>query len=256
MSKRIKFIITPILLSGGFLGITFLSNNDRFWGISILSIFAVIIFAWALFEGLGKNATLLALVLPAMYTLGVGIFWFLLPATIYATFPVILLYGVGVYALCKTENIYVVSTFKKIALSRAANGVGFVLTLFTSFLLYDAILSLRISPAFTTPMVFVVSFLLLLQGLWSSELEKHFDRKVVITSVVLSFSISALNLVLFFWPLSLIEASLFLVVGMYILLGLGQAKVEGRLFKSTIREYLIVGALALIFLIFNTSWRG
>lgn len=256
MSKRIRFILTAVLLSGGFFAITFLGNQDRFWGIIALSIVSVALFYWTLYEGLGLNATILVLFLPAMYTLGVGMFWFLLPSTLFATLPIIVLYGVGVYALCLTSNIYTVSIVRTIALSRAAKGVGFVLTLFTSFLLYDALLSLRISFLITTPVVFVISFVLFVQGLWSSQLEKYIGKRILELSLVSAIALGSINSILFFWPLSLIEISLFLTLATYVLLGLGQAKIEGRLFKSTIREYIIVGVLSLIFLVFSTSWRN
>lgn len=256
MNKRIRFIITSIILSGGFFALSFLENQDRFVGIAALSVFSVVLFVWALFEGLGKNATLFVLILPVLYTLGVGLFWFLLPATILATLPVIILYGVGIYALCLTTNIFTVSTIRTIALSRAAKGVGFVLTLFTAFLLYDALLSLRVSPIYVVPASFVISFPLLLQGLWSSQLEKRVDKGIVLYAFIFSFEIACFSLITFFWPLSLIESSLLLTVATYVFLGLGQAKIEGRLFKTTVREYAVVGIMVMVFMILSTSWRA
>jgi hypothetical protein len=37
-------------------------------------------------------------------------------------------------------------------------------------------------------------------------------------------------------------------------LGLGQAKLEGRLFSQTIREYLMVGVLVLLSMFLATRW--
>src|SRR4030043_1085200 len=167
MSKRKRFLITSFLLSLGFIGIQFLDNAYRFWAIGGLSFLSVLLFTWSLKEGLGKNMTLLALILPAFFTAGVGIFWFFLPSSIFTRLPIILFYGFGIYVLCLTSNIYTVAAIRTIGLLRAAHGVGFILTLVTSFLVYDAILSLRSSVLITVPAVAVFSFPILFQGLWS-----------------------------------------------------------------------------------------
>ena len=106
MSKRQRFVITSLLLSLGFVAIQFLTDQNRFWSIGVLGLLTIMLFSWSLFENLGKNMTLLTLVLPTVFTLGVGIFWFLLPANIYTKIPVVIFYGIGIYALCLTMNIF------------------------------------------------------------------------------------------------------------------------------------------------------
>ncbi|KKQ43633.1 MAG: hypothetical protein US62_C0045G0005 [Candidatus Woesebacteria bacterium GW2011_GWA1_37_8] len=129
-SKRKRFVIASVLLSIGFLGIQALPEAFRFISIGILGIFTLIFFILSLWEGLSRDLTLLTLILPFFYTVAIGFFWFLLPSSIFAKFPVIILYGIGIYALNLTMNIYTVSAIRTIALLRAARGVGFVLTLF------------------------------------------------------------------------------------------------------------------------------
>ena len=158
MTKRRKFILTSILLTLGFLGIQFLPSGYRFVSIGALGMLTLILFYWSLYEGLGFNMTLLILVLPLFFTLGVGFFWFLLPASLYARIPILLIYGLIVYALCLTSNIYTVSTIRTIALLRAARGVGFVLTLLSFFLVFDTILSLKWPIYYCAPLVFILSF--------------------------------------------------------------------------------------------------
>src|SRR3990170_3678332 len=142
-TKRKRFVITSIILALGFIALQLVGESNRFLSIGTLSALTIILFVWSLFEGLGLNWTLLTLVLPFLFTLGVGLFWFLLPANVFARIPIVLFYGAGIYSLCLTANIYTVSAIRTIALFRAARGVGFVLTLITSFLLFDTILSLR-----------------------------------------------------------------------------------------------------------------
>src|SRR3989337_1333793 len=141
MSKRRRFLFTSLLLSLGFIGLQFLNDQNRFWAIGVLGVLTIILFFWSLYEGLGKNMTLSTLILPTIFTLGVGTFWFLLPGSVFARIPIVVFYGIGIYVLCLTMNIYSVSAIRTIALLRAARGVGFVLTLTTSFLVFDSILS-------------------------------------------------------------------------------------------------------------------
>ena len=163
MSKRKRFVITSVLLSLGFFGVQFVEERFRFISIAILGILTLVLFFLSLREGLDKNMTLLSLILPFLFTIGVGLFWFLLPANIYTRIPIVIFYGLGIYALALTMNIYTVSAIRTIALLRAARGVGFVLSLVTSFLIFDTILSLKTG--------IIYRFLLIL---FSSYLKKFF----------------------------------------------------------------------------------
>lgn len=254
ISKRRRFVISSVILSLGFVGIQFLSDQNRFWLIGFLSAMTVILFIWSLWEGLGLNMTLLSLILPTVFTLGVGLFWFLLPASIFARIPIVIFYGIGLYILELTMNIYTVSAIRTIALLRAARGVGFVLTLITSFLVFDAILSLKAPIYWNVPLVIFASVPLYFQGFWSVVLEKEFSKDVLMITLVCSLVIGEIAASLYFWPATVVVGSLFLTVAMYVLLGLSQAKLEDRLFPVTIREHLTVGALVFVAMFFATHW--
>jgi hypothetical protein len=253
MTKRKRFLLTSIVSSIGFIAVQLYGEN-KFLTILILAFVTVVLFAWSLREGLGKNLTLLTLVLPFYFTLGVGFFWFLLPANIFAQIPIIIIYGLGIYSLCLTTNIYTVSTIRTIALLRAAHGVGFVLTLFAFFLLFDAILSIRTNILFNGGAVFLLSIILFYQSFWSIELEKTFNKKTFDLALISSLIIGEVAISLYFWPVTVVVGSLFLTVSCYMLLGLGQAHLEGRLFSQTIREYLVLGLLVFIGMLFATHW--
>lgn len=256
MSKRKRFIITSVLLSLGFISIQLLDNQFRFWSIGTLTLLTPILFFWSLREGLAKDMTLLTLVLPTFFTAGVGIFWFLLPSNFFARVPITVLYGFGVYALCLTMNIYTVAAIRTIALLRAARGVGFVLTLLTSFLVFDAILSLKISFWATSLLSAVLSFPIYLQGYWSIPLDKGVSKELLFDSIISSIAIGEIALSLFFWPVTVVGGSLFLTIVVYIILGLGQARLEQRLFSQTVREYLLIGILVFAGMFIATRWGG
>lgn len=254
MSKRRRFLVTSLVLSLGFVGIQFLTDQNRFLAIGLLGLLTLVLYAWCLWEGIGRNMTLLTLVLPTIFTLGVGVFWFLLPGSIFAQIPVVIFYGVGIYVLCLTMNIYSVSAARTIALLRAARGVGFVLTLVTSFLVYDAILSFRAPLWITAPSAMLLSLPLFFQGVWSINLETKFEPELLLFSAISSLVVGEIVAALFFWPVTIVVGSLFLTVTVYMLVGLGQAKLEGRLFAQTIREHLVVGLLVFIAIFFATHW--
>ncbi len=257
MSKRQRFLVSSILLSLGFVGVQFLTDQNRFWAIGILGVLTSLLFAWSLWEGLGKDMTLLTLILPMFFTFGVGIFWFLLPSNIFARIPIVIFYGIGIYVLCLTMNIYSVSaTIKTIALLRAARGVGFVLTLVTSFLIFDAILSLRTEIWLTVPLTFIFSLPLFLQGFWTVALQKEFSKDLLVLSSISALVVTQISTALYFWPVTVVVGSLFLTVAVYLALGLGQAKLEERLFSATLREHLTVGILVFTAIFFATHWGG
>lgn len=254
MSKRKRFILTSALLSLGFIGINFVPDSFRFVAIGALSLFTLILFFWSLWEGLGLNATLLTLVLPFLYTISVGLFWFLLPSNIFARIPVVIFYGLGIYALCLTSNIYTVSAIRTIALLRAARGVGFVLTLVTFFLVYDAILSLRAPIYVVSGVVLTASFPLFLQGFWTIILDKKISAEILKIAAVASLAIGEIALSMYFWPVTVVVGSLFFTVGVYMLLGLGQAYIEGRLFKQTVRDHITLGIVVFAGMFLATRW--
>lgn len=256
MSKRRRFILTSLILSLGFILIQFLDNRFRFPAIGLLTLVTPALFYWSLKEGLAKDMTASTLILPTFFTAGVGIFWFLLPANVLARLPVTILYGLGIYALTLTLNIYTVAAIRTIALLRAARGVGFVLTLVTCFLIFDAILSLKISFWATSILSLIFSFPLFFQGYWSIPLEKELSSDLIRISLVSSLVIAEVALSLFFWPTTVVVGSLFLTIAVYILLGLGQAKLEQRLFAQTVREYLLTGAVVFVGMLIATRWGG
>lgn len=254
MTKRKRFLLISTILSLGFIGIQSVPDQYKVMSIIALSILTIPLLGWSLKEGLGLNMTLTVFILPFLFTLGVGFFWFLLPTTILARIPVVLFFGIGIYALSLTLNIYTVSAIRTIALLRAARGVGFVLTLLTFFLLFDTVLSLRWWVYYSAFIVFFLSVPLFLQGFWSFDLDRKLNNKLLVMSLMSSLVMVEVSSIMFFWPTGVVVGSLFLTVTAYVLLGLGQAEIEGRLFSQTIREYLMVGFSVLIGMFMATHW--
>lgn len=87
-------------------------------------------------------------------------------------------------------------------------------------------------------------------------MDKKASRDIVYISIISSLAIGEIALCLFFWPVTVVGGSLFLTIAVYILLGLGQVKLEQRLFPQTVREYLLVGVLVFIGMFIATRWGG
>lgn len=254
MTKRRKFILSSIILTLGLSYVQFGEVPNRYQAIGILSLLTIPLTLWSLKEALGGAVWLVSWILISGFTVGVGLFYFLLPGSLLAAVPIIILYFLGTYALFLSENIFSVAAIRTIQLFRSAWAVSFLLTLLTSFLLFDTILSFRLPFYQNFLLVVPVSFLLFLHGFWSINLEEKISRKVLLYSFVWSLGIGQTALVLSFWPATLALFSLFLTVLVYVALGLTQAKFSERMFKKTVREYLYVGGAVFLVLLLYTVW--
>jgi hypothetical protein len=87
-------------------------------------------------------------------------------------------------------------------------------------------------------------------------LETSFSLELFSLAGVSALVLAELALALFFWPAGVVVGSLFLTIALYLLLGLGQAKLEGRLFGQTVREHLTLGILVFIGMFLATRWGG
>lgn len=256
LDKRKKFIITSLVLASSLLVIQLSGIWWRYQAIGILAILTYLLSSWSLIEGLVGVQWLTILLLPVAFTTGVGLFYFLTPQMWLARLAVVLLYGIGLYSLLLTENIFSVAAIRTIQLLRSAHAVSFLLTLVTSFFLYNVILSFRQDSWVNLLGVFLVSFPLVLQGLWCVNLEEKITKKIWFYTLGLSLVLGEVALVFSFWPVAVAVGSLSLTTSLYIVLGLTQHYLSQRLFRKTINEYIGVGIAVLIVIVLTTHWGG
>lgn len=221
---------------------------------AVLGIVTLGLVIFALRDGLSGIEWLTVPLPSALLTVGTGLFYVLLPPSFLARLTIIVLFGVGQYALMLTGNIFSVAAIRTIALVRAATAVGFVLSLLTGFLLFNTILSFRLSFWFIGMWVTLVSFFLLLPGLWSVGLLQKLSRQILLYSGVLAVMMGLCAVSVTFWPISLSVNSLFLCTMLYIFLGISQHHFSQRLFKKTVGEYVTVGAVVLVTMLFTAGW--
>lgn len=257
MSKRKKFVLVSLVLGVGLVLTQLVQEVWRYQAIAVLGIVAYGLSAWSLKGDLKGVEWLTVMVLPTIYPIAVGLFYFLLPQQVLSRVFILGLFGIGMYALLLTANILSVAAIRTIQLLRAAVAVGFLLTLVTAFLLLDTVLSFRLVAGWNLALVAGVSWPLLLNGLWSMELtESKISLRVWLYSGVLAVLLGGVGWAISFWPLSVAVGSLFLVSMLYVGLGLTQQYFTGRLFENTFKEYIAVGAVVLVVVMTMTRWGG
>lgn len=254
MTKRRRIILQALILAPGLLMTQLVEVQLRYLAILILCLTSYFFTAWSLREDLKKISWWINLPLPALYTGAMALFYFLLPEVWLSRIVVLFFYAVGMYAVLLVENIYNISASRTIQLLRAAQAVGFLMTLITGFLFYDTIFSFHLAAWFNAPMIGFVSFWLLLPALWSVELKETIEPRVIHYSLILAGLLWQTSFIISFWPLSMSAVSLFLVAALYVILGIVQNHFSGRLFEKTIREYLRVGLVVLIIIFFLAHW--
>lgn len=255
LTKRRKFILVAVLLSVGLLVVQSLPTDARFLALVIYFFVSYGLSAWALFQDLNGIEWLTNLTLPSFFPVSVGLFYFLLPQAFVTRVVVIILFAIGMYALLLTANIFGVAAIRTIQLLRAARAVGFLLTVLTAAFLFHLVLSFKLWFWIVFILVYVVSFPLYLQGLWSSLLEEKLSSKVVTYSAILSLITAQFGAAVAFWPIDVAMGSIFLAMLVYVLLGVFQHLLEERLFRKTMQEYLGFGGIVFVIVIIFVYFR-
>lgn len=236
-NKRRKFLLVSILLSMGLLIVQRLSVESRYSAIVFFGIAAYMLTAWSLLKDLRGLNWLVNLILPTLYPVSVALFYFLLPQAVITRTIVVILFGISMYALLLTSNIFAVASIRTIQLLRAARAVGFLLSILTSAFLFHVIFSLRVGLLAVAGLVLILSLPILWQGIWSYVVANTIKREFYY-SLVGSIIMAEFALALSFWLISVPLASILLAMGMYVILGLFSHDLEGRLFSRTVQEYL------------------
>lgn len=250
MRRREKFVLASILLSLVLLSVQYVPLDFRYPLLLIFSIFTYLVSAWALSDDLQKIEWLTILPLPTLYAGAVGAFYFLLPDGWTSRFFNLGLFGIGMYALYLTANIYSVAKGRTIQLLRAAHAIGLLFTLLTSLLYLNTIFSHHFPFYINGLLVGLTHFPLIFLFLWAVRLEPKINSRVTQISLIFTLFLIELGMILSFFPMSVWLISLFLMTFLYIVLGILQAYFQDRFFQSTINEYTGVGVfLGALFLV-------
>jgi hypothetical protein len=252
-SKRQRFILAVIVLSLGLFLSEYILGKSAISIVLVLAILTVGFLFLTLREDLKDNFSPQVFILPFFYSLAVGLFYLLVPTRMVTRIGITSLYALGLYSLYLSENIFTVSSIRTIALLSGARTVSLVLTLLSFFFLSNVVFSFHINVFLTLLLIFVYSFLIVLQSIWTYTLEKN-PLSEIFWVLSLTFCLVEVAVFLWFRQGSPTVLALFLTAIFYVLIGLTQAWFEKRLFRGVILEYFWVTVVSFIFLILFTNF--
>jgi hypothetical protein len=252
-SKRQRFIFAVIILSLGLFMSEYILGKSAISIVFVLAFLTVGFLFLTLREDLKDNFSPQVFILPFFYSLAVGLFYLLVPARMVTRIGITTLYALGLYSLYLSQNIFTVSSIRTIALLSGARTVSLVLTLLSFFFISNVVFSFHINIFITLLLIFVYSFLIVLQSIWTYTLEKN-PMSQIFWVLSLTFCLVEVALFLWFRQGSPTVLALFLTAIFYVLIGLTQAWFEKRLFRGVILEYFWVTVVSFIFLILFTNF--
>lgn len=241
-SKRQRLISAVILLSLGlFVSEYLLGKSGIFvvFGLSFLTDFLLLL---ALFSDLQENFSITVFILPFFYSLSFGLFYLLVPARFLTRIFMTTLYGIGLYSLFLSQNIFTVSAIRTIQLLSGARTVSFTISLISYFFLTNVIFSLHSNLFITLALIILETFPMVVQSIWTYTLDNRLLSNLI-WSTSLTALISEISIILWFWPSSPTMLALFLTGVFYTVVSLTQAWFERRLFRALLVEYAWVAAV-------------
>jgi len=256
ITKRQKLVLMAFFLTGVLLTTQTVDISLRYHVMAFLAVSTIIISVFALWGELSGVKYFLLLLLPVYFVMGSTLFYFLLPVRWLTRLPFALVFGISVYLLMLTANIYNVAAIRTIGLLRAAHAVGLLFSIVTTFLLTNVLYSLHIPFYLIFVGSMLITFPLYLVALWSNELEEFISKRVFKYAAVFSFVSAQVALILSFWPIQPINAALMIATSMYLLLGLGQLHFQDKLKSRVVYEHFLISLFVFLIVLVVTHWGG
>ena len=256
LAKRQKIVITCFLLSSSLYFFPFATYGTQIWLLIAIIIASYLFSVWSIFRDVSGFEFLTLFVLPVFLTASFSLLIFNFEPESLVRAILSIVYGIVMYIILLSENIFNVAAERNIPLIRAANTVSYLGTLFVSFAIFSMLFGLGLDFWFFSIIVTIIGVLLFTQSLWNVELEDTPSPQITVNSFVSGIILGQIALALTFWPLNPAKVGLALTAAVYVLLGILQHQMKGDLSRKTILEYLFVALAVFIFLVVTTSWRG
>lgn len=245
MRRREKFVIVAILLSILLFGVLMTPSYWRFLAIFGFGLISYLMSVWSLSEDLQYHELLTIIPLPTMYSLAVSSLYFVLPENIINRVLLLVFFGIGMYGLLLTGNIFSVAKGRTIQLLYAAQTVSIFFTLMISFVVTNTILSLNFPLWLVSLVIGVAHFPLVISSIWSVRLYPSLDVEEWLLSGLITVAIVQFVVALALIPFAAWVIGVLVMSILYIQLGLAQSYLRGRLFSRTLKEYSLVGIFVL-----------
>lgn len=254
IEKRIRFVISAILLTACLFLSTLYFFDKAIIFIPILIVVCYGLTYFAVLEGIEKIEWLTLFLIPILLTVAFYLFYFLFPARWLTRLPFLIVYAVSIYGVLLCSNIFNVGVEKNLQLYRAAFSINFFYHTFIAFLVFNLILALRQNFLINAILVGGMSFILSLHLFWVIKLNQHLEKENLIYALFVALILAQLTIVLSFIPLNNSIFGLVLTASYYSSSGLTYSFLDQRLFKETIREYLIVLGFVFLIALLSINW--
>ncbi|MDP3988120.1 MAG: hypothetical protein Q8P80_03170 [Candidatus Levybacteria bacterium] len=255
ITKRHKFIISVVVLSFGLFASEYIIGKSGILLAVVLALCTNLFLFWSNRQDIKENFSWSIFILPFFYSLSFALFFLLVPNRFITRAGITTFYGVGLYSLFLSQNIFTVASIRTIALLSSARTVSFILSLISYFFLADVVLSLDLPIIPTALSILVFSYFLIAHSIWTYILEKPLFTQWQ-WNLVLSVCLSEVSFILWFWPTNPTIVALFLSGFFYTTVGLSHLWFEKRLFRGVLWEYIWVGVIVFCLLMLSTSWKG
>ncbi len=255
-NKRYKFI-TSSFIATLFLALSQIVSADwRYWVVGVLVLLVGALTLITLWEDLTGIKYVVLLILPIYFVAGVALFYFLLPVRWLTRLPVLGVFGMAMYLLFLTQNVYNIAAIRTIQLLRAAHAVGFLFTVVSAFLIYNVVFALHLPFYWVFMAILTLTWPLLIAAVWAFDLEEYLSLRVLVYSLVIALAVAKIALVISFWPVLPIVGALATVAALYVALGITQFHFANRLNRRTVLEYASVAAVVFVLMLITAKWGG
>lgn len=254
IEKRIRFVISTFFLSLLLLISTFFFFDKATLFIPLLIAGSYVATFFALYEGIEKIEWYMLFLMPVLLSVAMYLFYFLFPVRWLTRIPFILIYAISTYAVLLSSNIFNVGVEKNLQLYRAGFSVNYLIQTMVFFLISNVLASFHWGFLANAIIFGILAFGMSLQLYWSIRLDLHIRKEVLRHTLLTALLIGEMCLFLSFIP---VQESIFALVAAvlyYCFAGLTHLHLDERLFKHSVREYMIILIVILAILFLSISW--
>lgn len=254
IEKRARFVISAFLLTLLMLFSTFFFFDKAWIFIPLFILFTYILTFFSIIEGIEKIEWLMLFVMPVVFIVSFYFFYFLFPVRWLTRLPFLIIFSISVYALILVSNIFSVGVEKSLQLYRAAFSVNYFYQTLIIFLIANLLFSSKMSFIANGLVVFIAVLVLAAHLFWSITLKLNLEKRTFFFGLLMAVILTEEVILFSFIPFKTSILALILTASYYSLAGLTYSYLDNRLFKETIREYLIVLGFVFLIGILTLTW--
>lgn len=254
-TKREELVAASIVQSAFlFFSILVPFGTIRFAFIAFLVVLTYVVAIIFLRENIEKFEFFVLPVLPVLFTVSSALFYSVIPERWLTRFGFIGVYGILIYSIFLTENVFNVSKLKNIQLLKVARTISFFISCFSIYIFTYFLLSLRINGFFAAILLWGYVLLMGYSYIWSFVLNLEFDKYVFRVALSTASLLTEFYIVISFWPLNIYLTSLFITSIYYFFFGVLTNILEYRTRGWNKTEFLLINLVVFIFCLLTVNF--